>query len=289
MGARAALIATAAGSSLLLPGTAQAVEAVPEGLLDIIFSTVEHMGAWGPVVYTLGMAVCECVPFLPTQPISLVAGLLFGTQAGAVCIVAGTSLAGFIAFSLARGVGRPLAERVIRAEMTDAGAPGSTGGIQAQLVGAMATIEKGNFWQQSGAVLMLRMTPLLPYSACNYVLGLSPLPLGPYMLGTVTGMTLWSPLYASLGGASRSLLLRGADPAVLMADIMEQAGSLSREVGLVGGVVLVGALTVAFAVARLQPKGTAEPAEAQASDPTFAEPQSSTGSSLDYSETIAEK
>lgn len=40
--------------------------------------------------------------------------------------------------------------------------------------------------------------------------------LAPMLLGTVTGMTVWSILYASLGGASRSLLEGGADLEVLL-------------------------------------------------------------------------
>jgi hypothetical protein len=36
------------------------------------------------------------------------------------------------------------------------------------------------------------------------------------LLGTVSGMTVWSILYASLGGASRSLLEGGADLEVLL-------------------------------------------------------------------------
>jgi hypothetical protein len=36
------------------------------------------------------------------------------------------------------------------------------------------------------------------------------------LLGTVTGMSVWSILYASLGGASRSLLEGGADLEVLL-------------------------------------------------------------------------
>jgi uncharacterized membrane protein YdjX (TVP38/TMEM64 family) len=53
-------------------------------------------------------------------------------------------------------------------------------------------------------------------SASNYLLGLTPVQLAPMLLGTVTGMTVWSILYASLGGASRSLLEGGADLEVLL-------------------------------------------------------------------------
>jgi uncharacterized membrane protein YdjX (TVP38/TMEM64 family) len=60
------------------------------------------------------------------------------------------------------------------------------------------------------------MLLLPPCSASNYLLGLTPVQLAPMLLGTVTGMSVWSILYASLGGASRSLLEGGADLEVLL-------------------------------------------------------------------------
>ena len=48
-------------------------------------------------------------------------------------------------------------------------------------------------------------------SASNYLLGMTPLELPAFMTGTVAGMTVWGIVYASLGGASRSLLKSGMD------------------------------------------------------------------------------
>lgn len=57
---------------------------------------------------------------------------------------------------------------------------------------------------------------LLHCSATNYLLGLTPIQPLAFLLGTVTGMSIWSVLYASLGGASRSLLEGGADLELLL-------------------------------------------------------------------------
>jgi len=59
--------------------------------------------------------------------------------------------------------------------------------------------------------------PPPPCSASNYLLGLTPVQLGPLVVGTVAGMSVWSILYASLGGASKALLEGGADLDVLLA------------------------------------------------------------------------
>ena len=50
-----------------------------------------------------------------------------------------------------------------------------------------------------------------------YVLGLTPLGLTPFILGTASGMAVWSTIYASIGGASKGLLQNGADLGVLLA------------------------------------------------------------------------
>ena len=49
-------------------------------------------------------------------------------------------------------------------------------------------------------------------SASNYLLGMTPLEVPAFMTGTLAGMTVWGLVYASLGGASRSLLKSGVDP-----------------------------------------------------------------------------
>lgn len=235
----------AAGLTLAPPLAAVAMggEEAPDGFFELILHTVESLGPLGPAAFILAVASLECVPLLPTQPLSLASGLLFGAQKGALCMLTGTTLAALLAFALARGVGRPLAEKIIRHEMSESGGHGGNGGgssrstVQSKLQEGVAAIENGTFWQQAGAVFVLRMTPFVPFSASNYILGLSPLPLPPYVLGTTVGMAFWSCVYASLGGASRALLRKGADPDALLNDLLHRTSALTEEAGVVAAVV----------------------------------------------------
>jgi hypothetical protein len=83
--------------------------------------------------------------------------------------------------------------------------------------------QNGSFWKQFTAILLLRLTPVVPYSASNYVLGLTPVSMPAYVGGTFVGVSIWAFVYASLGGASRKLLERGVKMDVLFADLAERS------------------------------------------------------------------
>lgn len=235
-------LTTAGAVFLASPLSAQAAEGLPEGTFDMILRTTEALGPFGPVFFIGAVVVCECVPLFPTTPLSLASGILFGAQKGAICILGGTTIASLIAFSVARGIGRPIAEKVISAEMSHDDGDGKGSIVQKKLQNVQSAIERGTFWQQTGAVLALRLTPVVPFSASNYVLGLSPLPLAAYFTGTFIGMSFWSVLYASVGGASRSLLSKGVDADALLAEMLEATSSIVSKAGVA---VVLGAIIVA--------------------------------------------
>jgi hypothetical protein len=85
------------------------------------------------------------------------------------------------------------------------------------------TASTGSVADSPDVLLLLRAAAVyfccvsLKHSASNYLLGLTPVQLGPLVVGTVAGMSVWSILYASLGGASKVLLESGADLDVLLA------------------------------------------------------------------------
>lgn len=74
-------------------------------------------------------------------------------------------------------------------------------------------------------------------SASNYLLGLTPVQLGPLVVGTVAGMSVWSILYASLGGASKALLESGESLDVLLAG---EGGLRAGSSPCIGGVCASG-------------------------------------------------
>lgn len=174
---------------LLLPHDTQ--QAVYVGVL--VQDALQALGPLGPVAFVATIGICECIPFFPSQPLSICAGLLFGAGSGAALNLLGLCIASTLAFTLSRTVGRPLAQAVIEAETggkdgQNNGDQASQNPVAAQIEKAQTAIENGGPLQQFTAILLLRMTPIVPFSASNYVLGLTPVPYGPFIGATVAGM-----------------------------------------------------------------------------------------------------
>ena len=154
---------------------------------------LQALGPLGPAAFVVTIGICECIPFFPTQPLSICAGLLFGAGSGAALNLLGLSIASSLAFTLSRTVGRDLAQAVIAAETGGDEGPGknkSVNPVAAQIEKAQTAIENGGPLQQFTAILLLRLTPIVPFSASNYVLGLTPVPYGPFIGATVAGKIL---------------------------------------------------------------------------------------------------
>lgn len=143
-------------------------------------------------MFTATVSLAECVPFLPTQPLTIAAGILFGATGGAACNLVGLCGASTMAFTISRTFGREFASKVIAAETE-----GEQGPVQKQLAKLQHTIENGSVVQQFVAILLLRLTPIVPFSASNYVLGLSPVTYPPFILATGLGVSLDQALYDS--------------------------------------------------------------------------------------------
>eukprot|EP00887_Chlorella_sp_A99_P001533 scaffold8.g1533.t1 len=240
---------------LLLPGGASAAEAAAPGLLELVMRVVDELGPWGPAAFVLAVSACQCMPVFPTQPFSLASGLLFGAGKGAALVWSGTMLAAVASFLLARTVGQGFAQRTIHETLGGAGeGEGSKGGglamagLRRALAGVDDAILHGSFARQAAAIFLMRMTPVVPYSASSYIVGMGThLPLAPYVVGSAFAMAIWSALYASVGGASRHLLLQGVSPDMLMAGMVARASEYTGEVALAGGLVLAGALALRLA------------------------------------------
>jgi uncharacterized membrane protein YdjX (TVP38/TMEM64 family) len=127
---------------------------------------------------------------LPASLMAIAAGASYGMWLGALISAAGTLLGGWIAFLLSRSVLRPFIARIV------ARYPAS-----ARFDEAVAT-EGWRF------VCLMRMSPVMPFAATSYGLGLTRIGQRAYLLGTLASLpALFG--YVALGAFGRAGLAAG--------------------------------------------------------------------------------
>jgi len=137
------------------------------GVSDLRRVTAEA-GPWAPLLF-VGLQAVLCVTPFPRTVFTVAAGALFGALWGTVLTVLATTLAGLLAYALVRATGGRLVRRYVR---------GSAVHWTRRRLDHHGTL----------AVTSLRLVPIVPFAALNYVCGLSSVRFLPYLVGTVVGV-----------------------------------------------------------------------------------------------------
>lgn len=150
---------------------------------------VDGLGPLAPVVFIAGYVVAT-VAFVPGSILTLAAGAIFGVVRGTAYVLAGASLGSAAAFLVARYVLRPLVERRL------------AGNERFQRINRIVENEGGKM------VLLMRLSPLLPFNVLNYALGVSKVRFVSYFLASV-GMIPGTLLYVYYGKLAGDLTTLG--------------------------------------------------------------------------------
>jgi uncharacterized membrane protein YdjX (TVP38/TMEM64 family) len=141
---------------------------------------IEGAGLVGAVVYAATYVVAT-VLLLPASLLTLGAGFAYGPLAGTLLVSPVSVMAATIAFLLGRTVARGwIAARVMR---------------DPRFAAVDAAIEREGLT----IVILLRLSPILPFGLLNYALGLTRVRLRDYVLGSFIGMLPATFLYVYLG------------------------------------------------------------------------------------------
>lgn len=150
---------------------------------------------YGPAGYALFVAVYAGLEILaiPAVPLTMSAGLLFGSFTGTIIVSISGTVAASIAFLIARYFAR---ERILK--MVE--------GNKKFLAIDKAIGENG-----FRVVTLLRLSPLLPFSLGNYLYGLTSVKFIPYVLGSWLGMLPGTWAYVSAGAFGRAFIQEESD------------------------------------------------------------------------------
>lgn len=131
------------GAAAAVPDMTEVLQRVTEGssLAGALLLVISYVGA--------------SVLLLPASVLTLGAGYLFGPLTGTVLVSLGSTLGAGAAFLVSRSVARPLVERRL----------GDNERLRA--------VDRAVSAKGAQVVLLLRLSPLFPFSLLNYGLGLS--------------------------------------------------------------------------------------------------------------------
>ena len=169
-----------------------------------------------PLFLTAITTLAAIIPFVPTQPLFIMAGLFFGPAYGAAIGLCAAVCAAGISASASRARGY----RQISDDVAAAGAGAAARrSIRAQLRKVNRAVSgDGDALNQAAKVAVMRLLPHAPFTVTNYLLGLTQVPVRAIIAGTLLGMTPWVAFYAIVGANSRTLLASGAS----LADVVNK-------------------------------------------------------------------
>lgn len=118
------------------------------------------------IIYTLGTF------FIPATPFMIAAGILFGFKYGLLYTMISGFLSSTTIFIISRKLGKEWTEKILQHRYLK------------YLNGYNKRLEHGAIWD----VIILRMTPIMPFNALNILLGVSKISARDYVLGTIVGL-----------------------------------------------------------------------------------------------------
>lgn len=175
---------------LLVTGAAAAV--VHRDRLDpaALDAWLGSLGPWAPIGY-IPLYALATIAFVPGTTFGLAGGILFGPVWGSLWNLLGATLGATLAFLLARYIAGDRVER-------------KAGGFLKRLIEGI----DAEGWR---FVAFVRLVPLFPFNLSNYALGLTRIPLLPYIVATLTCMVPGVVAYTWLGYAGRAALTGDTD------------------------------------------------------------------------------
>jgi len=146
---------------------------------DDLKQTVERAGRWGPFVVIALMTVAVVVSPLPSAPIAVASGALYGHGWGALYVLTGAQLGAMICFGLARGLGYDTLHRWLGDK------------LQVGLLGSQRALSYG--------VMVSRLLPFVSFDIVSYAAGLTVIRFWRFAIATLIGITPSSFFLAHVG------------------------------------------------------------------------------------------
>lgn len=165
---------------------------LPVGKLVAKFDVLlDRLGPFAMVAFVV-LYVVDAIILGPAWLFALVAGLAFGLVKGVLLVWFSATVAAAVAFLVARYFARHRIEKLA---------------MKNEKYEAVDRAIRKHGWK---VVLLLRISPILPYTISNYIYGLTAVDFVHYVIATAVGIVPMVAVYVSIGAAGREAALAAA-------------------------------------------------------------------------------
>lgn len=145
--------------------------------------------AFGPALFVVTYAASAIV-LIPASLLTVAAGYLFGPIEGTVLVSLASTLGATASFLVGRYLARPAVTRAVRKVPEN--------GQRFDAIDAAITKDGAKI------VVLLRLSPIVPYTLLNYALSITSIPLPQYVFASWAGMLPGTVAYVALGGVGKA-------------------------------------------------------------------------------------
>jgi len=169
--------------ALALPSPAEALTL--QDVVSGIETAVSAAGPLGPALFIVAYAAAAML-LVPASLLTVAAGFLFGPVLGSAVVSVAATVGAAASFIVGRYLARPfIAEKL----QTDP---------------KFAAVDSAIAAQGAKIVLLLRLSPVFPYTLLNYALSLTAIPFAEYVGASWLGMLPGTVAYVAIGGAGKA-------------------------------------------------------------------------------------
>ncbi|MEB3187656.1 MAG: TVP38/TMEM64 family protein [bacterium] len=155
---------------------------------DRLMALTAQAGPWGPVVFAC-LKILSVVLALPSAPVTMAGGFLFGPVLGTVVNVLAATAGASLTFFIGRFLGRD--------------------GVQRVLPRQLQALDERLVTQGFRVILSLRLVPLVPFNGLNYGAGLTRVAFRDYLAGTLLGITPGAAVFTTMGHSAAEASVPG--------------------------------------------------------------------------------
>jgi len=181
---------------------------------------IQELGALGVLLFILGYALAT-VAFVPGSLLTLAAGAVYGIGRGTAIVLVAATIGASLAFLVARYIARSAVETRLRGHEK------------------FSAIDRAVGRQGFKIVLLLRLSPIFPFNALNYALGLTRVRFRDYLLASI-GMLPGTLLYVYYGKAAGSVAELAAGREMMDRGVWHY---VALAIGLVATIVVTAVIT----------------------------------------------